>query len=195
MLGDIDELVIECRTDESRTYVAEAVQCYKAGAFRSCIVATWIALVYDLIAKVRELAAAGNAEAQHLVQEIGKLHPKVASRDVAAIKKLLEIEHGMLDAANDKFGFFDAHQLIELNRLRNDRQRCAHPTYQGSEQPYTPTAELARAHLVHAVKYVLALPPVQGKAATDAILAQVASKYFPLDPEAAKARLKTVGLA
>jgi hypothetical protein len=194
VLGDIDELVTRCRTEESRTYVAEAVACYKAGAYRSCIVATWIAVVYDLIAKVRELASAGDAEAQRLIGEIDKLHPKVAARDVAAIKKILEIEHGMLDTTNDKFGFFDAHQLIELNRLRADRQRCAHPTYQGTERPYAPTAELARAHLAHAVQYVLALPPVQGKAAITAILAQVTSAYFPLDLEPAKTRLKAAGL-
>jgi hypothetical protein len=194
VLGDIDELVTRCRTEEARTYVAEAVACYKAGAYRSCIVATWIAVVYDLIAKVRELASAGDAEAQRLIGEIDRLHPKVAARDVAAIKKILEIEHGILDTVSDKFAFFDAHESIELSRLRNDRQRCAHPTYQGTERPYAPTAELARAHLVHAVQYVLALPPVQGKAATTAILAQVTSAYFPLELEPAKARLKAAGL-
>jgi hypothetical protein len=62
VLGDIDEFVTRCRTEEARTYVAEAVACYKAGAYRSCIVATWIAVVYDLIAKVRELASGGDAE-------------------------------------------------------------------------------------------------------------------------------------
>jgi hypothetical protein len=55
-LGDLDELVISCRTEEARAYVSEAVACYKAGAFRACIVATWIAVVYDLLAKIRELA-------------------------------------------------------------------------------------------------------------------------------------------
>ena len=39
-LVDLDELVLKCRSDQARAYIAEAVACYKAGAFRSCIVAT-----------------------------------------------------------------------------------------------------------------------------------------------------------
>lgn len=48
-LGDLDELVLRCRTEEGRKYITEAVTCYKAGAYRACIVATWVAVVYDLI--------------------------------------------------------------------------------------------------------------------------------------------------
>jgi hypothetical protein len=32
-LGDLDELVMSCRTDAGRRYIAEAVTCYKAGAY------------------------------------------------------------------------------------------------------------------------------------------------------------------
>ena len=35
-LGDLDELVLTCRTEEARSYIAEAVACYKAGGFRAC---------------------------------------------------------------------------------------------------------------------------------------------------------------
>jgi hypothetical protein len=193
-LGDLDDLIAECRTEEAREYIAEAVACYRAGAYRACIVSTWIAVVYDLLAKIRELALSGDGEAQAITGAIAALQPQVANRNVTAIKRILEIEHGILETANEKFGFFDGHHLIELSRLRNDRQRCAHPTYQGSEQPYAPTAELARTHLVHAVRFVLALPPVQGRAATAHVIAQVTSAYFPTEVAAAKAQLRAVGL-
>ncbi len=54
-LVDIDELVLRCKSKEARYYIAEAVACYKAGAFRACIVMTWIAVVYDFLHKLRQL--------------------------------------------------------------------------------------------------------------------------------------------
>ena len=193
-LGDLDELVQNCRTAEARAYVAEAVSCYKAGAFRACIVATWIAVVYDLIAKIRELALGGDAAAQVIVNELANLQPRVQQNDQGAVRRILEIERTIVDDANQKFGFFDGQQIVDLQRLEADRNRCAHPTYQGSEQPYSPSAELARAHLVHAVRHVLAMPPVQGKAATASIVRLVESNLFPIDVEQAKVQLLLGGL-
>ena len=158
-LGDLDELVQSCRTGEARGYVAEAVSCYKAGAFRACIVATWIAIIYDLIAKIRELALGGDAAAQTIIDELAALQPKVELGDKPAIRRILEIEHQIVDDTSQKFGFFDGQQLLDLRRIGADRNRCAHPTYQGADQPYLPSAELARAHLVHAVRHVLACHP------------------------------------
>lgn len=178
-LGDLDELLITCRTEEARNYVSEAVACYKGGAFRACIVAAWIAVVYDLLAKFKELSLAGDAEAQRITGEVARLQAAVATRDQAAIRRILEIERDIVSIANDKFAFFDGQQIIDLQRLQDDRNRCAHPTYQGADQQYSPSAELARAHLVHAVRHVLAVPPVQGKAATAHIIRLVNRITFP----------------
>ena len=178
-LGDLDELVISCRTEEARSYLSEAVACYKAGAFRACIVAAWIAVVYDLLAKISELALSGDAEAQRITKEVAALQPQVEAGNQSAIRRILEIERDIVDIANDKFRFFDGQQVVDLRRLHDDRNRCAHPTYQGTDQPYSPSAELARAHLVHAVHHVLAVPPVQGKAATAHIIRLVESNFLP----------------
>ena len=193
-LGDLDELVQSCRTEEARAYVSEAVSCYKAGAFRACIVATWIAVVYDLVGKVRELALGGDAAAQLIIDELAALQPKVERGDQQAIRRILEIERLIVDETNQKFGFFDGQQLLDLHRLGADRNRCAHPTYQGTGQPYLPSAELARAHLVHAVRHVLATPPVQGKAAATSLVRLVESNLFPTDVEKAKIQLRLGGL-
>lgn len=142
-LGDLDELVLSCRTDEARTFISEAVACYKAGAFRACIVATWIAVVYDLLAKIRELSLGGDAEAQTITGELANLQPRIEQGDQGAIRRILEIERTIVELANAKFGFFEGQQVLDLMRLHDDRNRCAHPTYQGTEHPYTPSAELA----------------------------------------------------
>lgn len=65
-LADIEALSIRCRSDQSRAYIAESIQCYRAGAYRASIVSTWIAVVFDLVDKVRELSLTGDASAQAL---------------------------------------------------------------------------------------------------------------------------------
>ncbi|GAK61608.1 hypothetical protein U27_01509 [Candidatus Vecturithrix granuli] len=54
-LSDLDELVQQVREEKSRTYITEAIKSYRAGAYRAAIVSTWIAVVYDIILKLREL--------------------------------------------------------------------------------------------------------------------------------------------
>lgn len=63
-LADLDELVLKCRDERAKSYIAEAVACYKVGAFRSSVVVCWIAVCFDVIDKLRELALAGDAEAE-----------------------------------------------------------------------------------------------------------------------------------
>src|SRR5689334_22373152 len=143
-LGDLDEIVLSCRNEEGRKYITEAVSCYKAGAYRACIVSTWIAVVYDLLSKIRELALSGDAEAQRIVADLNRWQPLIAKNDLGAIKSSLDLERDIVTLANDKFGFFEGMEVLELERLHDDRNRCAHPTYLRTEQPYTPSAELAR---------------------------------------------------
>lgn len=193
-LSDLDELTLKCRENEGREYVREAVACYKSGAFRACIVATWIAVVYDILSKLKELALAGSADARQLSEELTRLHPLAAGGDMAAIRRMLEIERTVIDVANEKFGFFDGQQMLDLRRLHDDRNRCAHPTYQGLDQIYIPSPELVRTHLVHAVNHVLSVPPVQGKAAAAQIVRLVESKYFPTEVDDAKIQLRSAGL-
>lgn len=40
---------MKCRAQKAKDYIKEAVACYKAGAFRSSIVSTWIAVSFDII--------------------------------------------------------------------------------------------------------------------------------------------------
>ena len=48
---DLDELVVRCRDKQAKQFIKEAIACYKAGAYRSCIVATWNAVVFDFLHK------------------------------------------------------------------------------------------------------------------------------------------------
>jgi hypothetical protein len=184
-LADLDELVLLCRDERARLYIVEAVGCYRAGAYRSAIVAAWIAVCYDIIDKLRELALAGDKEAAQLAEEIER------TRRANDISRALKIERELLDLARDKFELLSHLEHIDLQRLQEDRHRCAHPSLVSEDQGFNPSGELARLHIRSAVTHLLQHPPAQGKHALDRLLREVASEYFPDDVAKATASLSS----
>ncbi len=71
-LADIEALILKCNSDRSKSFISEATKCYRAGAYRAAIVSTWIAIVFDLTDKIRELALSGDGEAKVLSDKYGK---------------------------------------------------------------------------------------------------------------------------
>ncbi len=179
-LEDLDELTLRCRDEKARQYIAEAVASYKVGAFRSAIVATWIAVCFDVIEKFRELALAGDKEAERQVQEID------TTRRTADLTRALKFERELLDLAKDKFELISPLEYIDLERLQADRNRCAHPSLTSEDQAYVPSGELARLHIHSAVTHLLQHPPVQGKYALDRLVQEIDSDYFPSSAKAAR---------
>ena len=59
----VEDLLNEVHDRESRRYLGEAIGSYQAGAFRAAIVATWVAVAFDLIGKIRQLDDAGDPTA------------------------------------------------------------------------------------------------------------------------------------
>jgi len=169
-LADLDELVLHCRDEKAKAYIAEALACYRA-----CIVTTWIAVVFDFIHKLCELELTGDKQAQERLQ---KLENVQMGNDIRAS---LVFEREVLDLARDKFEFLSALEYDDLKRLFDDRNRCAHPSMQSWDEPYQPPGELARYHLRNAVLHLLQRPPIQGKAALERIWAEIRSVYFPTD--------------
>ena len=143
------------------------------GSFRACVITTWIALVYDIIDKLRELALAGDAKAKEKVIEFEDIQK---NRDTNAA---LSFERDVLKMAKDDFEFLTAQEQADLFRLFDDRNRCGHPNLIREDEIYSPPPELARLHLRNVVEYVLSRPPVQGKAGLDYIKKTVDSEYFP----------------
>lgn len=190
-LADLDELVLKCYSKESRSYIKEAIDCYRAGAFRACIVQTWIAVVFDFIHKLKELEISGDpqAKAELLVFE------GMSTKPLNELKKIsLEFEEKCLNLALNKFEIISHFESLDLDRLRNDRHRCAHPSLHSLDEIYHPTAEQARTHIRNAVFFMLAKPPVFGKSVLDKIIAIIESPSFPIDPQLARQRLESAYL-
>jgi len=176
-LTDLDDLLSSIRERESRRLIEEAVAAYRGGSLRPAIVATWIAVVADLFAKIREIAAAGDKAAARYIEDLDNAVSK------NYLSKLQEIERDLLGKASDEFNFLSPHELRDLERLQQDRHLCAHPALVTKEVIFQPTPELARTHIVHAIGYVLSREPVQGKAALNLIFRDMLSPSFPNDKE------------
>jgi len=172
-LIDVEVLAERVRSAAAKSFIEEAVRCYKVGAYRSCIVATWIALIHDFVDKFRELALAGDASAVQLVSEFDQIQ---ARRDTAGA---LKFEREVLDLAKSSYELISEQEYVDLRRLFEDRNRFSHPNLNQDSDVLDASAEVARAHLRNAVEHVLERPPVQGKSALASIRATVDSEYFP----------------
>ena len=175
---DLDELIVQCRDKVSRKFIQEAVSCYRAGAFRSCIVSTWNAVVFDFLYKLRELELFGDREAGKLLEEFDTLRSSGKK-----FKELWQFESNIPELAQTKFELISTVEKSDIARLFEDRSRCAHPSMTSLEEPFEATAELARYHLRSAVTNLLSRPPVQGRAAKDSIFRDIRSEYFPKNLE------------
>lgn len=177
---DLDELILRCRDKLSKKFIQEAVSCYRAGAFRSCIVATWNAIVFDFLHKLRELELLGDREAAKLLEEFDNLRSSGKQ-----FRELWQFESSIPEIALTKFELISTVEKLDIERLFEDRSRCAHPSMTSLEEPFEATAELARYHLRSAVTHLLERPPVQGRAALHRIWQDIESEYFPVDAELA----------
>ncbi|MEB3180107.1 MAG: hypothetical protein VKL59_13885 [Nostocaceae cyanobacterium] len=176
---DLDELIVRCRDKQAKKFIKEAVACYRAGAYRSCIVATWNGVVFDFLHKLREMELLGDGEASTLLQKFEKLSSE------KKVKELWEFESNIPKLALTKFELLSHVEQSDIERLFEDRSRCAHPSMTSLEEPFEATAELARYHMRSAIMHLLERPPVQGRAARERIFQDIKSEYFPTNPELA----------
>ena len=137
-MRSLEELYLRCRNNSSKEHILEAINCYKAGAYRSCIITTWIALVYDFVEKVNELALTGDKEAINIKNDIER------NRINHNIQHFLAFEKSALQTMRQKFELLSPIEYKMLERLNEDRNLCAHPSMIGEGIPFEATAELAR---------------------------------------------------
>lgn len=156
-LHSLDALFLSVRDTESKRLTQEAVTAYQAGAYRAAILSMWVAVCADIISKLRELATGGDAAA---LVEVKNLEAWTQAKD---LKNLQQFENGLIKLSHDKFEMLLPHEATDLIRLRDDRNLCAHPAFVSDDALFSPTPELARTHIAHAILHLLSRPPVQGK--------------------------------
>ncbi|MEU0221160.1 hypothetical protein ABZ281_41770, partial [Streptomyces sp. NPDC006265] len=140
-------------------------------------VLTWTAVCADLIAKAQILYEEGESHAKDLVADVERAQ---ASAEVEAIPIMLTLEKTLLDTA-EKLELIDFTQRKQLERIRDDRHLCAHPSIRPLGELYEPTMEYARAHLAAALEAVLIHPPSQGRKIVGSFLKHVVDPGFVYD--------------
>ncbi|OYQ76096.1 hypothetical protein [Wohlfahrtiimonas chitiniclastica] len=176
-LIDLDELLLKCRDKSAREYINDAIKCYKAGAYRASIVSTWLAVMYDIINKLQELSLSNDAAARVKYEE----YQKSASK--AELSELLKFERTILKYCLNDLNIISHIEFNNLERIREDRNKCAHPSVSADNEIFQPTPELARQHIRIAVESLLAHPPAQGTKALESLIKIIQSEYFPKDLE------------
>lgn len=174
-LLDFDELLLRVRSSAARAHIRDAVTAFRAGALRPAVVSAWAAVVTDIMAKVREIELTGDARAAQQAAIFD------AIRVDNNVERSLAMERTILVVARDDFELLSHHEHSDLERLREDRHRCAHPAMASVDEAYEPSAELVRYHISSALSHLLTQPPVQGKAALQRVMGEVSSSLFPTD--------------
>ncbi|MBD2384894.1 hypothetical protein [Cylindrospermum sp. FACHB-282] len=192
-LADLDDLILSVRDKTSRSHISEAVNAYRGGAYRAAIVATWIAVCFDIIAKIKELASQGTPNASDFIKDLDKA---ISSKNIPKLQKIEEflLENaykGTTDSPDQSYEFLSLHEYTDLQRLKADRNLCAHPAFVAEEALFQPTPELVRTHIVHAILHLLQHQPVQGKSAIERIMSEIKGTLFPPDLEVVCTLLNT----
>jgi hypothetical protein len=171
----VEDLLNEVHDRESRRYLAEAIGSYQAGAFRAAIVATWVAVAFDLIGKIRELDEADDPAAGDFMRGLERaIENQSQNPDL-----LLDIERNLIKVAHESFEFIEQRERLQLERLRQDRHVCAHPAFVRPDEVFVPAPELVRAHLATAVDAVLSKGPTPGKRAIERFKNEISQTAFP----------------
>lgn len=160
-LMDMEELLAKISNRGMVGYMREAATCYAAGAYRGCIVLSYIALFDDMRAKLAQLGTINKiAHVVHLDVE-----KRANDQDV--------FETFMADRLK-KEGFLTAAEHTQLDIVRRIRNRAAHPS------GVVAKAEEARYVYRVVIDDFLGQPLLKTTQAVDALVERLdGSNFFP----------------
>jgi hypothetical protein len=155
--------IIDTRT---KRYFSEVFACYSAGHYRSAVVMLWSVVVTDMLFKVDQLANAdGDAAAKAILQKMASYkekEPKSSGWELELIT----------DACND-LALIDPAALISLTHLQSHRHLSAHPIITSDETLFSPSREVARAHIRTALDEVLTRPAIMSRRVFDRFMIDI----------------------
>lgn len=178
-LIDLDELAGTVSDPYVKQYINEAILSYRAGANRAAIILSWIAVCTDIIEKIKTLSLSGDAQAKALEARIEGVI------QTGNKEQMLKLERELLDIACNNLEFISPLEKRHLERLKEDRHMCAHPSLEPGGKQFSPSPELTRSHISQACNYLLTQPATQGKAVIQKIVTLITEDSFPKEPEQA----------
>ncbi len=172
---DVETLIRQVWSPDVRPLAEEAWRCYNAGATRACIAATWTAVTADIITKLVRMADDGDSQAVPFRTTLTDAQGKGLSKE--GVRAMQAIEATLLDKAAE-FELIDSIGVRELERIREDRNLCVHPSLRALGDVYEPRPEVARGHLAIALTALLTHPPTQGRKVLDEFSGYICDPLF-----------------
>jgi hypothetical protein len=157
VLRDLEEVLNTIPDVTSREYMAEAIRCYHAGAYRAAVALAMAAAMDDFRRKLAGLTSTPELkEASRQVEEKFKNHQP--------------FENLLIDQSS-QLGFEQA-EAWKLKKLLDTRNKCAHPSGHRS------SPEEARDCIVSLIDLVMARPLLMGVPGVLALLKRAREPYF-----------------
>lgn len=158
-LTDMEELLARIENPHMSDYMKEAMHCYMAGAYRGCIVLSFIALFEDLLSKLGEMSKV-NSDCKRIYGKALKLQEEQKVFERYLIDQLRK---------EDLVPDLDASTLDTIRACRNN---AAHPT------GHHPSAEEARFIFFTVIDRFLSKPLLRTTHLVEELGERMANKYF-----------------
>jgi hypothetical protein len=158
-MTDLEELVSRIRSPIIKDYMKEAMSCYFSGAYRGCIVMSYISLFDDLIEKLNAIKDV-NADAKKIYLEVEK---RKRSQDV--------FENYLLEQLASK-SLISELDSTTINLIRERRNKSAHPS------GHHPSAEEARYIFFEVIDKFLSKDALGTKHIVDEIILRLNNQNF-----------------
>jgi hypothetical protein len=158
-MTDFEELVAKIKNPLLKDYMKEAMSCYFAGAYRGCIVMSYISLFDDLTEKLGAMRDV-NSDAKAIFIEVEK---RKASQDVYENYLLEQLASKALISELDR---------TTINLVRERRNKSAHPS------GHHPSAEEARYIFFEVVDKFLSKEKLEAKHAVDEMIIRFGNQNF-----------------
>ena len=180
-MTDLDNAALRVKLPESRELIKEAIRAYGSGAFRAAIACAWVAVVTDIRLKIHSLAD-DEGEAKAWVRTFDN-----ALEDLNSSKpqhyEVQKLEEGILEFAHEKIEILTARELEEMKRLKRDRNLCVHPNSLATGEIFSPSAELARVHIITAIDSLLSQRARVGKSLISILANEMQGDGWPEQEE------------
>lgn len=151
---------------KSKKYFEEVLSSYNSNNYRSAVVMLYSVVIYDIVAKLKELDEIYNQEwARKTIKEINtqrKSNPKSPEWEKTLLEKIKE--------QND---FLSLSIIEQIQHLREIRNQCAHPAMDNNDELFSPSRYEADALIYRMLKDILTIPAMFTSKITDYITEQI----------------------
>lgn len=163
---DLDEMVIGIKNTQVKKYLDEAIKSYKVGNYRSAIITSWIAAMFDMVEKFQILIRDREPTA---IAQWRDIEPKIIAHE--------NWETNLINAAKSA-DMISQYELETLEKLRGIRNKYAHPSFDEVGILFDPTPEEVRYFIRTLFDLILSQPAQLGAFYVNKLLEQIKNSYF-----------------